>query len=114
MRAVAIWCAAGAFAICFGACASGRPAPARAMPGDTAVSVRGDSLDVAVLENRFVEEHARLLRELQALEDAGTSDARMLETLALVSASEEMYLEGRIAVAVQILDEAARTLKTKR
>jgi len=38
----------------------------------------------------------------------------MLETLALVSASEEMYLEGRIAVAVQLLDEAARTLKTKR
>jgi hypothetical protein len=61
-----------------------------------------------------VEEHARLLREIQALQDAGTSDALILETRALVSASEEMYLEGRLSVAVKLLDEAARTLKTKR
>ena len=114
MRTVEAWCAAGAFAIALAACASGRPVSAPATPGGKPVSALADSLEIAAQEDLFVEEHARLLLEIQALKESGTSDARIIETLALVSASEEMYLQGRIAIAVRLLDEAARTLEPKR
>ena len=114
MRAVMTRCAAGAFAIALAACASGKPAFAPATPGEKPVSAFVDSLEIAAQEDLFVEEHARLLLEIQTLKEAGASDARILETLAIVSASEEMYLQGRITIAVRLLDEAARTLKPKR
>ncbi len=114
MRAVIAWCSAGACAFILAACASGKPASAPEAPGEETVSALSDSLETAAREDLFVEEHARLVREIQMRKDTGTPDALMLEALALVSASEEMYLRGRLDIAVQLLDEAARSLTPKR
>jgi hypothetical protein len=114
VRPLALWCAAGAIALCLGACAGGRPASTIGAAGDTAASAGADSLGAAAAEDRYAEEHAKLLLRIQALRDAGVSDTRMIETLALVSASEELYLQGRIAVASRLLDEAALALKATR
>jgi hypothetical protein len=113
MRAV-IRCCAAAFALSLAACASGNIASAPVASDDRTVSALSDSLETAAREDLFVEKHAHLLREIHTLKDAGTLDARMLEALALVSASEEMYLHGRLDIAVELLDEAARSLKPKR
>jgi hypothetical protein len=114
MRPVIAWFAAGAFALALAACASGRPASAPATPGEKTVSGLSDSLETAAYEDLFVEAHARILREIQTLRETGTPDARILEALALVSAGEEMYLQGRLDIAVKLLDEAARNLKPRR
>jgi hypothetical protein len=114
MRPVRACCAAGALALALAACAGERPESAPATSGDMMISAPYDSFETAANEDLFVQEHARLLREIQTLREAGTSDTRMLETLALVSAGEEMYLQGRFDIAVKLLDEAARTLKPKR
>ena len=114
MRAVMACCAAGAVAIALAACAGGKPALAPSTPGEGAAFTLSDSLEIAANEELFVENHARLLKEIRTREEAGTPDALILEALALVSAGEEMYLQGRIDIAVKLLDEAARNLKPKR
>ena len=114
MRAVTAYCVAGTFALALAACASGKPASAPVTLSEKGVSALSDSLETAALEDLFVEEHALLLREIQTLKETGTPDARILETLALVSAGEEMYLQGQLDIAVKLLDEAARNLKPKR
>ncbi len=112
MRAVTAWCAAGACAFILAACAGGKPASSPAA-GEETVSSLSDSLETAAREDLFVEEHARLIREIRIRRDAGTPDVLMLEALALVSASEEMYLQGRLDIAVKLLDEAALSLTPK-
>ncbi|MFA4947969.1 MAG: hypothetical protein WC674_05600 [Candidatus Krumholzibacteriia bacterium] len=114
MRAVTACCAAGAFALALAACASGKPASAPVLSGEKTVSALSDSLETAAHEDLFAEEHARLLREIQALKESGTPDSRILEAIALVSAGEEMYLQSKLDIALKLLDEAARNLKRKR
>jgi hypothetical protein len=114
MRPVIACCAAAALVLALAACAGGKPASAPAIPVEKTVSDLSDSLETAVYDDLFVEEHARLLREIRTLKEAGAPDARILEALALVSAGEEMYLQNRIDIAMKLLDEAARNLKLKR
>lgn len=114
MRAVTACCAACAFALALAACAGEKPASAPATTGERRVFTLSDSLEISAREDLFAEKHARLLREIQALREAGTSEALMLEAVALVSASEEMYLHGQLDIAVKLLDEAARNLNSRR
>ncbi len=114
MRAVIASCAALALALAFAACAGAGTSSAPATSGERTVSALSDSLETAAREDLFVEEHARLMREIQTRKDRGTPDALVLEALALVSASEEMYLQGRLDLAAKLLDEAARSLNRKR
>lgn len=113
MRSVIIFCAAGACALAIAACASGKPASAPVTPGEKTGSALSDSLGIAAVEDLFAAEHARLMREIESRKEAGTPDASILETLALVSASEEMYLRGQLDIAMKLLDEATRNLKQK-
>lgn len=114
MRTVMAYCAVGAFALALAACATEKPASAPVTSGSERVFDLSDSLDIAAYEDIFAEEHARLLKEIQSRQETGTPDTDILEAVALVSASEEMYLRGRLDIAMKLLDEAARTLKPKR
>ena len=115
MRAVTACCAAGA---CRARPRGVRGRKTRLRAGDAGeetVSALSDSLEIAARRGSF----RRRARASHA-GDPGRGRTRerptpcILEALALVSASEEMYLQGRLDIAVKLLDEAARSLKPKR
>jgi len=113
MRALIARCAVGALALGLAACAGQKPASAPNPPYGISDSIFADSLDEAAYEDFFVEEHARLLQEIGRRSKEGTPPAGLLEARALVSASEEMYLQGRLGIALKLLNDAARNLEPK-
>jgi hypothetical protein len=112
MRAVTALCAA-ALTFAFSACAGGESAstpPATALDADSALV---DSLDAYAWEELFAAKHERLLKEIQARRESGVSETLVLESLSLAAAGEEMYLKGKLDLAVKLLDEASRILEQK-
>jgi hypothetical protein len=112
MRQVTALCAA-ALAIACSACAGGTAAsapPAMVVDADSALF---DSLDTSAHEDLFAAKHAHLLMEIRELRESGTPETLILEALSLAAAGEEMYLRGRLDLAVKLLDEASRNLEQK-
>ncbi len=102
-----------ALALGLSACAGERPAAAPPATAGESYSILVDSLETSAYEDLFAAKHARLLREIGERRESGTPEALVLEALSLASASEEMYLRGRLELAVKLLDEASRTLERK-
>ncbi len=114
MRAVtALFAAAAALGLALAACAGGKSASAPPVTAGEADSVSIDSLDASAYEDIFAAKHAQLMRDIQERRESGTPESLLLEALSLAAAGEEMYLRGRLDLAVKLLDEASRNLEQK-
>jgi hypothetical protein len=114
MRAVTALCAAvAALGFALSACAGGKSASAPSATVGEADSALIDSLDASAYEDLFAAKHAQLMKEIQERRESGNPETFVLEALSLAAASEEMYLRGRLDLAVKLLDEASRNLEQK-
>jgi hypothetical protein len=67
-----------------------------------------------VYDDLYAEIHSNLIKEIGKREQEGAIDIKLIEARSLVSASEELYLNGMLEAALRLLDEASRTLKQNR
>jgi len=114
MRPLMISCVFGLSVFLIASCAHEKPA---SVPGVFETYVQAtliDSLEATTYDGLFTERRSNLIREIGAREREGTPDTRLIEARSLVSASEELYLNGMLDAALRLLDEASRTLKQKR
>jgi len=70
-----------------------------------------DSLEAASYDDLFVEKHGALIKELDREEREERAVALLIEARSLVSAAEEMYLEGKVLLAIRLLERAEDILR---
>lgn len=111
MRQVARSCAAGLVALLAVSCGASRPAVVPGNGGADTLSAFADSIEIAALDEIFIEKHASLIAEFARREKESALEAGVVEARSFVDAAEELYLRGRIVAATRLLDEADRLLK---
>ena len=114
MRPVIIFCACGLSTLLILSCTPEKPLAERGALGSDTQALLADSLAGTTYDDLFTELHSSLLREIGKREQGGALDIKLLEARSLVSASEELYLNGMLEAALRLLDEASRTLKQNR
>lgn len=92
-------------------CASSPPAVPR--PGEDARpgAALEDTTTAEAYEEIFLELHSDLLGELERKETGGAPDVHVIEARAIVQIAEEIYLEGNVLLAIQLLNEAEHQLR---
>jgi len=92
-------------------CASSPPAVPRPGEAARAGAAPEDSAAAEAYEEIFLELHSELLGELGRKETGGAPDAHVIEARAIVQIAEEIYLEGNVLLAIQLLNEAEHHLR---
>jgi len=110
MRPVAL-CAVGLTALFAVSCGASRPASRPESGGADTLAAFTDSIESTSADDLFIEKHAALITELGKREDAAGFEARTAEVRSFLEAAEELYLRGRTAAALRLLDEARRMLR---
>jgi hypothetical protein len=94
-------------------CCTTSPPPVREIesPGEVAFP-EPDSLATISYDFLFIQLHADILLHLERLETDHQSSARLIEAKSIVHAAEQIYLEGKHIVAIELLTEAEELLRT--
>jgi len=114
MRPVIISWACGLSALLFLSCAHDKSLAEQGALGLDTQAILVDSLAGTTYDDLFTEMHSNLIKEIGKREQGGALDIKLLEARSLVSASEELYLNGMLEAALRLLDEASRTLRQNR
>lgn len=89
-------------------CAAGGPGAGTDLDGASP-----DTVGAAAWERLFFDLYSELTAELENAAGGRTGDPVILEVEAMVAAAEELYLEGRIELAVRMLSEARLMLDSR-
>jgi hypothetical protein len=110
MREIAAHGAAFLAVLLLLSCASSRPASIPRTGEADSLAAAPDSLG-STADTLFVEKHVALLEELAPRERDPRVDPPAIEARSLVTAAEEMYLRGKIVLALKLLDDAHAILR---
>jgi hypothetical protein len=89
-----------------GGCATSPPAG-----GAGAAGAGETALTDEAREELFLDLHSEVLRALDAAADDPDTKILLIEAESMVTIAEEMYLEGHVELAVQLLRESALLLR---
>jgi hypothetical protein len=92
-----------------GCAATQSPAP-RMGTEETPVQV-ADSVAAETYEELFLELYSDLLSELERKEEVDRLNIHIIEARSIIQIAEELYLEGNVLLAVQLLNEAEQHLR---
>ena len=70
-----------------------------------------DSTDSVELERIFIDSHSRILGEITRLERSTQHDVNLIEIKSIVIIAEEVYLQGNVMLALNLLTEAELLLR---
>ena len=110
MREIMAHGAAGLAVLLLLSCASWRPASIPGTGEEDSLAAARDSLG-STADTLFVEKHIALLEALVPREREPRVDPLAIEARSLVTAAEEMYLRGKIVLALKLLDDADAILR---
>jgi hypothetical protein len=91
-------------------CASPPLPEAERESGQARTAVQSDSTDI-YYEDLFLDIYARVLEELKARKRPDIEDMALIEARSMVKIAEEVYLEGKVFLAVKLLSEAELLLR---
>lgn len=89
-----------------GGCAPAPPAGGAGAPNAGEAALSDDAR-----EELFLDLHSEMLRALDTAENDPDRKILLIEVESLVTIAEEMYLEGHVELAVQLLRESALLLR---
>ena len=81
------------------------------MSDELNVTVESDSLQNILYEETFLDLHAEVLRKLEPSAIQRYEKMILIEVRSMITIAEEMYLEGNVPLAVQLLREADLLLR---
>ena len=91
-------------------CASSPPSEKRG-GGAEAITADTDSLREVSYEELFLDLHTELLRKIESSTPRRYENMALIEARSILMVAEEMYLEGNVPLAVQLLREADLLLR---
>jgi hypothetical protein len=91
-------------------CATSPPPEAERESGQARTAVQSDSTET-YYEDLFMDIYARVLEELKAREQQDEDEMALIEARSMIKIAEEVYLEGKIFLAVKLLSEAELLLR---
>ncbi|UCF05653.1 MAG: hypothetical protein JSV33_01040 [bacterium] len=95
---------------CVVGCATTAPPALRTGTGGTPTAA-ADSIAGETYEELFLELYSDCLSELERKEKDGRLNIHIIEARSIIQIAEELYLEGNVLLAVQLLNEAEQHLR---